>query len=519
VDQKQGREKTMKYKQSIIIACICLVALLSNGCSQDATDSETESPAGSPSLTIHVPSLDERLFGPLGAHPWFLVFLSLTVDPDSSENHQPRLLDRWEHTSDFTQWTVHVREGVLWGDGTPVTAEDVKFSLELWTNPQIGYEYPFFDAVNVLDSHRLQIVFTEPVKGKIFEYSWLAMLPKHLLESLDLDSIFSWPYWIQPVGNGPYRYVRHIPGVMTELEANPDYYGEAPSIPKVVLRFGGNGLTELLSGNVDVVSRIKPLQAVQLAEDPRFNIYYKIKYQSHVGILWNHRNPLFQDASVRRALTLAIDRHELNQVLNYPDDLPVFDVPALQRHHQKGVVPKPMPFDPELAAHLLAEAGWVDTNGDGIREKDGQDFRFSLSTTEMMVTHAVYIQDKFRRVGVHMDIGTYQRNALWAKLRETHDFDAAMHTQNYIETYKDFRYSGYKNPELSRLRDAIWYSIDREASDRNLEEVWRIVEAEIPFTYLHPTLSYLASHKRVKGTKNDMDLFSAVELLSIEEAE
>ena len=371
----------------------------------------------------------------------------------------------------------------------PVTAEDVKFSLEMWTDPRIGYEYPFFDEVAVVDSHNLQMTFKAPVSSTIFVFNWLAMLPKHILEPLDLDDIFSWPFWVQPVGNGPYRYVRHSPGVMTELEANPDYYGDAPGISKVVLRFGGNALTELLSGNVDIASGIKPLQAVQLAEDPRFRIYHKIKYRSHVGILWNHRKPLFQDARVRRALTLSIDRKELNQVLNYPDDLPVFDVPATKRHHKKGVVPEPMPFSPERAAQLLTDAGWIDTDDDGIREKDGQDFRFTLAITEASATRAVYIQDKYKRIGVHMDIGTYDRNALWAKVREPHDYDAAIHTHNFIETYKDFRYSGYKNPELTRLRDAIWYSIDQKASDQYLEEVWRIIEAEIPFTYLQPTLS------------------------------
>jgi peptide/nickel transport system substrate-binding protein len=505
----------MKFSRSIITVCICLVALLSLNCSQDGHESGIERP----SVSIHVPDLDERLLGPLGANPWFLVFLGLAAGAESADTQLPRLLDRWDHTPDYTQWTVHVREDVYWGDGVAVTAEDVKFSLEMWTNPQIGYEYPFFEEITVIDAHQLRITFNEPVSSTIFVFNWLVVLPKHLLEPLDLDNIFSWNFWIQPVGNGPYRYVRHVPGVMTELEANPDYYGEEPSVPKIVLRFGGNGLTELLSGNVDIATRIKPLQAVQIADDSRFRIYHKIKYMSHVGILWNHRNPLFQDADVRRALTLSIDRRELNQILNYPDDLPIFDVPATMRHHLKAMVPEAMPFAPKRAEKLLTEAGWVDTDNDGIREKDGQEFRFTLSTTEQTATEAVYIQAQYRHVGVHMDIGTYERSALWAKIRDPHDFDAAIHFNNHIETFGDFRYSGYKNAEISRLRDAIWYTIDQQASDRDLQALWRIVEAEIPFTYLHPELSYFAAHRRVKGLRNDIELYSAVEHLSIEDEE
>lgn len=504
----------MNLKPRIIITiCVCAVALLNIHCGSDNRSSNV----GSTTLTIHVPNLDERLLGPLGANPWFLVFLGLADSSEPSEEPKPRLLDRWEHTPDYTKWTLHVRDGLKWGDGMPVTAEDVKFSLEMWTNPNIGYEYPFHEKITVLDSHNLEITFKQPISSTVFTFNWLAMLPKHLLEPLDLDHIFSWPFWVQPIGNGPYRYVRHIPGVMTELEVNPDYYGETPGIERVVLRFGGNGLTELLSGNVDIATGIKPLQAVQLAQDPRFKIFSKVKYKSHVGIIWNHRNALFQDATVRKALTLSINRRELNQILDYPDDLPIFDVPATMRHHRKGMVPEAMPFDPERAARLLTEAGWVDIDNDGIREKNGQSFRFTLSITAQEATYAVYIQDQYRRIGVHMDIATFDRMALWAKVREPHNFDAVIHAQNHIEGYKDFPYSGYKNPELNRLRDAIWYTIDQEAADQNLKKLWKIVEADIPFTYLHPTLSYLAAHRRVKGLQNDMDLFSNVEYLSIKD--
>jgi len=212
----------------------------------------------------------------------------------------------------------------------------------------------------VVDIHTLRITFQEPVAATISDFSWLAMLPKHVLEGLDPEQMFSWPFWVQPIGNGPYRYVRHVPGVMTELAANPAYYGETPKIPTVTLRYGGNPLVELLSGNVDLASSITPLQAVQLAADPRFRVYHSLRANPRdVAIVWNHRNPLFRDVEVRMALTMAIDRRELHRVIHFPDDLPIFDVPALKRHHLQGAVPDPLPFDPERAARLLASAGWA----------------------------------------------------------------------------------------------------------------------------------------------------------------
>ncbi len=505
----------MNSSRIVTMACICSVALLSIHCDRDAQENISENST----LTIHIPELDERLLGPLGARPWFLVFLALAIGSEYSDTPEPRLLDRWEHTPDYTTWTVHVREGIHWGDGVPVTAEDVKFSLDLWTNPGIAYEYRFFEEITVLDKYHLQMSFNKPVSSTIFVYNWLAMLPKHLLEPLDPEGIFSWPFWIQPVGNGPYRYVSHIPGVMTELEANPGYYSEQPNIRKVILRFGGNSITELLSGNVDIANRINPLQAAQLAANPLFSVYYRIRYEAHVGILWNHRNPLFQDAGVRKALTLSIDRRELNQILNHPDETPIFDVPAMEHHYRQGVVPDPMPFDPERAAQLLTKAGWVDNDGDGFREKNGQEFHFTLSTTGKTAAQAVYIQDRFRRVGVRMEIGTYDFSALRQRIREPNNFDAAIHTYNHIEPFGSFLASGYKNPEISRLQKLIWFTRDQQAADRHLRELWRIFAAEIPVTYLHPTLSYLAAHRRVKGLRNDMEFFSSVEQLSIKDEE
>jgi peptide/nickel transport system substrate-binding protein len=449
---------------------------------------------------IHVPDADERSLGPLGL--WGpLVFLHLAVSDEYSDDPEPRLLDRWEHTPDYTEWTVHVREGVLWGDGVPVTAEDIKFSLELWAHPEVGYEYRWFDTITVLDSHTLRITFPDPPGAKVWVYNWLGMHPRHLLGSLDLDELFSWPFWIEPVGDGPFRYVSHIPSIMTELEANPDYYGEPPDIERVVLRYGGNGVTELLSGNVDVATRVTPLEAMQLARDPRFRIYYRDE-RMQIAIAWNHRNPLFQDADVRRALTMSIDRRELHRLLNYPDDLPIFDVPVLTRHHHEGLVPDPLPFDPERAARLLAGAGWVDSDGDGILDRDGQDFGFTLLTSGPTSAQAVYIQDQFRRLGVRMEVGTYDRNALRQRTRE-HNFDAAIQRYNYIEWFGRFPITGYQNAEVTRLRDIAWTTLDQNEADVPLRELWQIIEAEIPITYLHPEISYLAAHRRVGGIPND----------------
>jgi ABC-type transport system substrate-binding protein len=305
---------------------------------------------------------------------------------------------------------------------------------------------------------------------------------------------------------------------MVELRANPDYFGEQPSIPRVVLQFGGKPLTELLSGNVDLATDITPLEAVQLAADPRFRIYHKAGWAQAIAIAWNHRNPLFQDAAVRKALTLAINRRELHRLLNYPDDLPIFDVPVLPRHFVEGEVPEPLPFDPERAARLLTSSGWVDSDNDGIREKDGQEFRFTLSVSPETSASAVYIQELFKQVGVDMEISSQDPFALrdWV-----HDqvFEATIFRYIYIGQFDDFWLTGYVNPEASRLRDAAWFTIDKDEVDLSMEQLWKIFAEDVPVTYLYPNLSYSAAHRRVKGLKNGQDILSTIEHLWIEDEE
>lgn len=462
-------------------------------------------------------SQDERSLGPLGML-WFLTFLGLSNDLDADGIHEPRLLADWEYTPDYTEWTLHVRKGLRWGDGEPVTAEDVKFSLDLWSHTDIWYQTRYYDKLEVLDSHTLRMTFPEPVRSTVHVYSWLAILPEHLLghHSID-DGLFSWPFWVEPVGNGPFRYVRHIPDVMTELEANPHYYGEPPRIQKVVLRYGGNALTELLAGNVDLATDITPAEAARLAMDSRFELHFSPRGRE-VTVAWNHRIPLFQDAAVRRALTMSIDRKELLGLIGYPEETPIFDVPVTDRHyhpdHRPGI-PEPLPFAPDRARQLLASAGWVDADGDGVREKDDREFRFDLVTTPKTSVQAVYLQHQLRDVGVAVQIQVMDLALHRDRLRRV-DFDAAIELANYINGFDEFRLAGYRNPEVSRLFD-LASSFDPEQADRHLVKLWEIMLEEVPITYLHPELEIIAADRRVRGMPTNPKRYRFVEHLWIEE--
>lgn len=481
----------MRKTIGLIIFCVGALILMFDNCSQKSEqlpDSESK-------ITLLCKANEREAFSsrPSTQH---LLFLPLVV-MDEERQPQPRLLKRWKHSDDGTEWTFFLRKDIKWDDGKPVTAHDVKFTLELITDPNVMYELRLFDEITIVDNFTCHLRSSKPFYALI--YYWFGILPSHLLGDLDTASFHSWEFWKQPVGSGPYRYVRHIADTMVELEANPDYYGQKPKIKRVVLKFGGNPVTELLSGNVDAVKDLQPLEILHIAKDPRFNLYHEINVTQVFSIVWNHQSPLFQNPSVRRALTLAINRRELNQVLNFPEDTPIFDVGITSGQFYRGEVPAPFPYDPEQAKRLLDEAGWVETKKDGIREKNGHKFRFSLLINADVMPGAVYIQDQFRRVGIDMKTVTVPLIISLDRVREG-KFDA-----NFLRVSPfayDWNHGGYDNPEFERLQKNMFLTFTHEESDSAARKLWPIFQSDIPWTFLYPRVTFNVVHRRIRGLKS-----------------
>jgi peptide/nickel transport system substrate-binding protein len=426
----------------------------------------------------------------------YLMFVPLTYEDEEGQT-QPGLMESWDHSEDYTEWTFHLRKDVRWHDGKPVTARDVKFTIELITDPNLMYEVKLFDEIKIIDDFTCTLRSERPFYALI--YGWNGVFPEHLLGDLDKSKFWYWEFWKQPVGYGPYRYVRHVPNTMVELEVNPDYFKEKPKIEHVVIKLGGNPLTELLSGNVDAALDLEPHEILQLAKDPRFDLYHEFRVTDVFSIVWNHKNPLFEDSNVRRALTLAINRRELTQVLNLPEDTPIFDVAITPRQLSRAEVPEPLPFDPEEARRLLDAAGWVETSEGGIREKNGQKFRFSLLFSADLMPGAVYIQDQLRRVGIDMETVTMELSVIVGRTEEG-KYDAIF--RGFMQFSYGWGYGGYDNPEFDRLLRGMFSSTNLEEFDNTARKLWPIFQSDIPWTLLYPRVRFHVAHKRVKGLKS-----------------
>ncbi len=425
-----------------------------------------------------------------------LTFLPLAKQNEHGEL-EGRLARSWEHSPDHREYTYHLRTDVRWDDGVPVTAHDVKFTLDLLGHPDVA-EYPGIEAT-VVDDSTVRIRARNP--GYIDN---IAYFPRHLLEGLDPKRFWQWEFWTHPVGDGPYRFVRYVPQLMMEFEANPAYYGPKPRIERVILQFAGEaGITELLAGNVDITPA-KLAQIPQIAKDPRFRLYTGAVNAAR-GIYWKTDHVFFSSPRVRHALTLAIDRRELLRLLNLPDELPITDGVLTNRQFRRREWPEPLPYDPAQARALLEAAGWVDRDGDGVREKDGQPFHFTASVLHGhgMPNLAVYVQEFLRRVGVHMEIQSIDAASGFGRLKSG-DFEALFMvvSSDVFAQHRDFgreNHLGYHNPEAFAVIDSLQATADPDELDRLYRRLTEIFRTDMPVTRLIPWSRDWFVHRRIQG--------------------
>ena len=498
------RKKPIRSKShALILACICLIALASAQCSR----SEDRAYSRESTITV-LHCCDERVLGPYWRYtPQFLVFLPL-VARNAKGELEARLAKSWEHSADYGTWTIHLRTNVFWQDGVRVTAHDIKFTMDLLSHPEVLAEPPSAYSINVLDDSTYTITFHKQTRYRPLD-DYQVYYPKHLLEDLDPAEIWEWDFWIHPVGNGPYRYVRHVPQTMIELEANPDFYKGKPKIDRVVLKFRPSGdpsLTELLSGNVDMLLYINRMDLLTLSKDHHFRVYDRILHHRLRAIAWNQHHPFFRDPKVRRALTLAINRRELLQVLYLPEGTPLFDVIFTKEQLEGGVLPEPLPYDPKRANQLLDEAGWRDVDGDGVRERDGEPFRFTalVAHTQGLDAAAVYIQAQLRRVGVEMDVQVLDEDSaderIWAG-----EFEAAIFIFYNENVFYHSRFFGddspiaYSRPRVSALLRAAEATWNPNEVDRAYRDLWPIFREDLPVTFLSPVVWTGVAHRRIQG--------------------
>ncbi len=437
---------------------------------------------------------------------YYMLFTPL-VQYDESLEPRPYLAERWELERDGV--TFHLHRDLRWHDGEPVTAFDVEFTFLRAKDPQtasvLSSAYlELVQSVEVIDSFTVRFEFRRP-HARPLDGFWWAPVPKHLLEGIPPAEMIRAPFNRRPVGSGPFRFVRWEAGEGITFVDNPDFpesLGGPPRLDQVIFRFIGEPatlLSEALTGQIDVNGSLFPHQAAQVERTPGVHLLsYPSREYYYIG--WNVRRPILSDRRVRRALTMALDRQQLIDVLIY--GYGQLATGTIAPWHPMYTAIEPLPFDPEAAAATLAEAGWIDRDGDGVRENEqGTPLRFTLMTNHenpVRVDIGQVTQSRLDRIGADVDVRTLEWQTLLARHR-AREFDGVVQSW-VLDNFRvdpralfhsaqadrpgSYNRSGLKDPEVDRLIEAATAEKDPEAARRLWGEFSRALQEAQPFTFL-----------------------------------
>ncbi|GAB4262126.1 MAG: peptide-binding protein [Deferrisomatales bacterium] len=445
---------------------------------------------------------------------------------DGRQNLVGDLAESWEVSPDGLTITFHLRRGVRFHDGAPCTARDVEFTYRTLVDPRTltAYRGDFepVEAVSAVDDVTVRVRYREPFAPALASWA-VHILPRHLLEGRDVNTS---ELARRPVGPGPFRFVEWSTGQRIVLERNADYFDtdrstgmRLPYLGRYVFRVIPDQavqFNELLAGTIDVMN-LKPLQWARHSRQPRFESRYnRFRYLSnaYTYLGYNLRNELFQDVRVRRALTHAIDKDEIVAGV-----LGGLGVPATGPYKPDSWVyhdrVRRYPFDPRRARALLEEAGWVDRDGDGVRDREGRAFRFTLLTNQgndQRLKAAEIIQQRFRAVGVAMEIRVLEWAAFVNEFVRPGQFDAVLlgwtipPDPDLYDVWHSSKigngglnHTAYANPELDRIVVEARRTLDRERRKALYARAQEILAEDQPYTFLYVPHALVAVSNRVRG--------------------
>jgi peptide/nickel transport system substrate-binding protein len=431
------------------------------------------------------------------------------------------LAESFTVTPDCRQVDFALRPNVKWQDGAPFTAEDVRFTYQEMINPKVATPYrddfERIKSLDVVDPLHVQVVYKEPFAPGVGSWG-MGMIPKHLLEGKDLNTS---EFNRNPIGTGPYKMKEWTTGQRIVLEANPDYFEGQPKVARYIYRIIPDSATmflELKSGGLDFMG-LTPVQYQRQTSAPwAANYFQKFKYPSfsYTYLGYNLKDPRFADVRVRRAFTMAINRQSIiDGVLLGLGRVATGPFPPESWAYNPDV--KPLLYDPEQAKALLAEAGWTDTNGDGLLDKNGQPFAFTILTNQgndERKKTAEIIQRDLSAVGVKVEIRVLEWQAFLHDFIDKRKFEAIIlgwglgrdpdaydiwHSSKTAES--EFNFISYKNPRVDQLLIDGRHTCDQARRQAIYRELHQIMNDEQPYTFLYYPDALPILHKRFKGVK------------------
>ena len=508
----------MKLEQRVclVLAFVCLLA----SCAPPGTGPQaervvrmhiTQDPA-SLSL-IGKTDLNSEIFG--------MRLTDALVQYDDKLVIRPLLAESWKFSKDEKTITFTLRENVRWHDGEPVTSADVLFTINKLREPETENRTwaPELDKLTKLEAPdaRTVIATYSEMKADALAAWRTPILPAHIA-GRDTD-LFNGEFVRHPIGCGPFKFVRYIRGQEIVMQANDDYWGGRPDIDRLELKIFADQQTAyqaLMTGDLHIAVMSANLwqQARESEQAKRFELTSYKKYS--VWLLgWNQiNNPFFDDARVRQAMVLALDRKSfIANVAGGMAHIGATTFPPSSDWVAADV--EPYGYDPDEARRLLSAAGWVDKDGDGVRERNGQRLAFTLlmpvSSQQLTRWMADWQQQAWGDVGAEVTIDQLEWQA-YRERRKERDFHVLAQTFQFTDPdmyglyHSSAMQGGYNfwsndDPEIDRLLDAVRYTFDPAERLAEMQQLQRRLHEQEPVTALFFFDAPLIHDRRLQGVR------------------
>ncbi len=347
-----------------------------------------------------------------------LVYSSL-FKLDNNFELQPELATGYEVSDNQLEYTIHLRANVLWHDGQPLTADDVVFTIRSIQTPDYGspLESAFQGVVvEKVDDQTVVFRLKQPYAPFLTSLT-VGIVPKHVWENIPPKNASLAEQMLKPVGTGPFQFAelvtRRRTGEITSfrLTRNDNFFGERPYLDEITFVFyptHEEAAQALLSGKTDGVGFLALSNTERFRNRASLTIR-RLLLPQYFGLFFNEiKNERLGDAGIRSALALATDRETIVESALGKEAQPL-QVPMPRGKSNLDEEIELPAYDPETAKQNLEEAGWKDTDGDGIREKGDAKLEFTITTTDWpeFVRTAELIKEQWGKIGVSVNIASF----------------------------------------------------------------------------------------------------------------
>jgi peptide/nickel transport system substrate-binding protein len=436
-----------------------------------------------------------------------LVYLDAQMRP------VPGIARRWSISDDRLTYQFMLDARATFSDGSRVRASDVVFTLEKIhdksTRAHNWSEFEHLDFARAINDTTVEVRFKKALATQMTRFADVPVLPEHVYAHRN----FREDYNEAPLGSGPYTLLRREHDLIV-LQRRENYWREKPPIRRVTFKVITNFTTASLAlqrGDIDE-SYIPSFDWKEKHNDPALNRtlnFHQFYATDYTCVVWNLHRPFLQDVRVRRALAMSVSMETF--VMSYYGAARTITGPFTPNYDGYNTAVHAPPYAPREAAKLLAAAGWIDRDNDGILDKDGKPFRIVMRMMGASSEFAQFLQAELLKIGVKVDPDPMDLAAAQQRV-DRGDFDAVCIRWTLdpnLDLYPLFHSSQirpngwnigfYANEEVDRLLEQA--RTDSKSRRKSCQRIHQMIADDQPYSFYYQAASNWGTNKRVHGVE------------------